>query len=314
MARFDTLTLDQMRILLAVVELGSFAAAGRALNRTQGAVSYNVATMEDAIGFAIFDRSRRSAVLTDEGRLLVDEARKVVSQFSRLQARLQPLSEGVEIEVACIFDYFFPTEALTQAAVGFRQAFPSVRLRARSGILFQIERAVAEGRSDFGVSNVQAPPAEMVREPLMDVTLMPVAAPDHPLARIDGPISDETLAGHVQVSFPVDEDYLSHDFGLMSETPWRVDDNLARLSMLTAGVGWARLPYHMAHEALAAGRLVELQTEATLRREFTLYTIYRRASPPGVAAMWLLDALKAACAELPRARASGANSGSSRAV
>ena len=298
MARFDALTLDQIRILLAVVERGSFTAAGHALHRTQGAVSYNIATMEEAVGFAIFDRSHRSATLTDPGKVLVEEARKVAAQFSKLQTRVQPLSAGVEIEVSCICDYFFPSEALTRAALEFRQAFPRVRLRAHSGILFQIEQAVAEGRCDFGVTNVRQPPAEMVHEPLMEVTLLPVAAPDHPLAMSDGAISNEELASHVQISFPVDEDFLHHDYGLMSETPWRVDDNLARLSLLTNGLGWARLPRHMAHAELSRGALVELNTVATLRRDFSLFTIYRRSSPPGVAGMQLLEGLRSACGDL----------------
>lgn len=299
MARIDALTLDQMRILLAVVERGSFSAAGRALNRTQGAVSYNVATMEEAVGFAIFDRSQRTAALTDAGKVLVAEVRDVIRQFSKLQAKIQPLSEGVESEASCIFDYFFPVDALSDVARRFREKFPSVRLRVHSGILDQIERAVAESRSDFGVTNVALPPAEMVHEPLMNVSLLPVAAPDHPLAKAKGVISDERLAEHVQIAFPVDEDFLHHDYGMMSETPWRVDDNITRLSLLMNGLGWARVPYHMAHAELTRGSLVELHTDAALRREFSLFTIYRRSTPPGVAGMWLLEALRSACRNLP---------------
>ena len=52
----DRLTLDQLRVLIAVAETGSFSAAARQLGRVQSAVSQAVATLEDILGTALFDR------------------------------------------------------------------------------------------------------------------------------------------------------------------------------------------------------------------------------------------------------------------
>ena len=63
----DPLTLDQMRVLIAVAETGSFSAAARKLGRVQSAISQAVQAMEQALRLTLFDRSREDPVLTDAG-------------------------------------------------------------------------------------------------------------------------------------------------------------------------------------------------------------------------------------------------------
>ena len=53
----DPLTLDQMRVLVAVAETGSFSAAARKLGRVQSAISQAVQAMEQALQLTLFDRS-----------------------------------------------------------------------------------------------------------------------------------------------------------------------------------------------------------------------------------------------------------------
>ncbi len=297
MARFDALTLDQMRILLAVVDNGSFSAAAKATHRAQGAISYNIATMEELVGFTIFDRSGRRASLTPEGKVFVEEVREVLAQFTQLQRRIQPLSEGVETEVALIVDHFLPADVLSAAALRLHEKYPDVRLRINYGILDQIEHSVITGQSDFGISNRPGTMSELVRETLMEVQLIPVASPQHELAQFDGAISRQRLEQHVQISMPLAEGAFFHrDFGLMSKTPWRIDDDMGRLALLEAGCGWARLPEHLVADAIRSGKLVELTTQAALKRRIALSVVYRRSSPPGVVGMWMINALRDACA------------------
>jgi DNA-binding transcriptional LysR family regulator len=48
--------LDQLRVFLAVVDTGSFAAAGRKLNRAVSVISYGVSNLEAQLGVLLFDR------------------------------------------------------------------------------------------------------------------------------------------------------------------------------------------------------------------------------------------------------------------
>ena len=71
----DPLTLDQMRVLVAVADEGSFSAASRALGRVQSAISQSIQTLETTLGVSLFDRSYKTPRLTDAGRAIVDDAR-----------------------------------------------------------------------------------------------------------------------------------------------------------------------------------------------------------------------------------------------
>jgi DNA-binding transcriptional LysR family regulator len=62
-------TFDQLKIFLAVVETGGFAAAGRKLNRATSVISYGVSNLEAQLGIVLFDReTTRRPRLTEAGR------------------------------------------------------------------------------------------------------------------------------------------------------------------------------------------------------------------------------------------------------
>ena len=64
-----TPTLDQLRVFLTVVELGSFAAAARKLHRATSVISYSMANLELQLGVTLFDRqTTRKPQLTEAGR------------------------------------------------------------------------------------------------------------------------------------------------------------------------------------------------------------------------------------------------------
>lgn len=81
-----TLSLDQLRVLVTIEETGSFSAAGRRLNRAQSAISQAIATLEATQGVTLFDRSGHKPALTEMGRVLVGQARRVLSGAAQFEA------------------------------------------------------------------------------------------------------------------------------------------------------------------------------------------------------------------------------------
>lgn len=74
------MTLDQLRIFIAVAERQHVTRAAEALNLTQSAVSSAITTLEGRHGVALFDRAGRSIVLNRAGEVFLGEARKVLAQ------------------------------------------------------------------------------------------------------------------------------------------------------------------------------------------------------------------------------------------
>jgi len=73
-----TPTLDQLRVFLTVVDVGSFAGAARRLGRATSVISYAMANLEAQLGVSLFDRqSTRKPLLTEAGRTVLSEARTI---------------------------------------------------------------------------------------------------------------------------------------------------------------------------------------------------------------------------------------------
>src|SRR5262245_2758845 len=105
-------TFDQLRGFLAVVDAGSFSAAGRRLGRVQSAMSYGIAQLEAALGTQLFDRSGRTPVLTTAGHRLAAEARLVLDQARELTECAARLQAGIEPELRVVIDVAYPNDRL----------------------------------------------------------------------------------------------------------------------------------------------------------------------------------------------------------
>jgi len=92
-----TPSLDQLRVFLAVVETGSFAAAGRHLGRATSAISYAIGNLEFQLGVSLFDRElTRKPQLTKAGRAVLSEARTISNGINGLRAKVSGLLQGLE--------------------------------------------------------------------------------------------------------------------------------------------------------------------------------------------------------------------------
>ena len=79
-------TLDQLRTLVAVAERGTMSGAAATLGYTTGAVSQQMAALARAVGRPLFLRDGARLVLSDDGRVLVEQARLVLEAEARAAA------------------------------------------------------------------------------------------------------------------------------------------------------------------------------------------------------------------------------------
>src|ERR1051326_8557021 len=94
----------------------------------------------------------------------------------------------------------WPAKKLVKALDDFRRKFPTVALRLQAETLGAVTHAVMEGRAAFGISG----PLEMASGVLTvaaarSVKLVPVAAPSHPLALMQAPVSNTEARNHIQL-------------------------------------------------------------------------------------------------------------------
>jgi DNA-binding transcriptional LysR family regulator len=282
-----TPTLDQLHVFLTVVEVGSFAAAARKLGRATSVISYSIANLEAQLGVSMFDRrSTRRPQLTTAGRAVLSEARAVTNGINELRAKVRGLLQGVEAEIHLVLDVMLPAWRVVDALKAFRAEFPTVSLRLNVEALGMITQMVLDGTATLGVSGpLELPGIERVS--VGAVELIPVAAPDHPLAR--GPNPPGAGREHIQLVL-TDRSSLTRgrDFGVIATDSWRLADLGAKHMLLKGGIGWGYMPAPTVRQDVEAGRLVHLDLPEAKSVSALLFAIYRTDTPPGPAASWLI--------------------------
>ena len=89
------INLDRLRTLLAVADLGSFAAAAKALHLAPPTVTLHVAQLEARLGTRLLHRAPSGVTATSAGSLLIDKARRLLAEADELlQAVQRQVAEG----------------------------------------------------------------------------------------------------------------------------------------------------------------------------------------------------------------------------
>jgi DNA-binding transcriptional LysR family regulator len=292
----ERLSLDQLRVLVTIVEKGSFSAAARSLNRVQSAVTYTIQQLEQQLGVALFDRSGYRPTLTAAGRSILEDAGVILARSDSLLAKAGAMAAGLESAISITVDVMVPFPKLARVLRDFDAGYPTVGLQLQVDALGGVAQDLYDGIADLAIlCSLALPPADLTLHAIGAVVLVPVAAPGHPLAAVDGPIHDALLHEHRQIVL-TDRSPLSggRDFNVYSPHTWRVSDLGAKHALLRDGLGFGNMPTHLVEEDIARGRLCALDLAAHPRGgdRLPMYCAYRPDHALGEAARWLVQRLR----------------------
>ncbi len=291
MADPGTPTFEQLRTFLAVVDGGSFAAAGRQMNRAVSVISYSIANLETQLGLLLFERhATRKPELTAAGRAVLAEARLLAHGMESLRAKAKGLLDGLESEVDLAVDVMLPGGRLGSILRAFSDQFPTVSLHLHVEALGAVTAMVLERRAVVGISGPLAMGVEGIEwMSAGSVNMVPVAAPDHPLGRMDR-IEPGEGRNYVQLVLTDRSRFTEgQDFGVISPHTWRLADLSAKHALLREGIGWGNMPLHVVQPDLMNGNLRRLHMPDHQGGIYRLAGIWRRDTPLGPAASWLLN-------------------------
>ena len=176
------MTLDQLRVFVAVAERQHVTQAAEALHLAQSAVSAQIAALEERHDARLFERVGRGIRLTETGAIFLVEAKAVLAQVDRAElvlAEIAGLRRGrLQIQASeTIASYWLPSRL-----VAFRQANPGLKINLAIGNSSEAVEAVLAGRVELGfIEGAVDDPALVVTDLAQD-QLVVVVAPDHPWA------------------------------------------------------------------------------------------------------------------------------------
>ena len=283
MAERARTTLEQWAVLAAVVDRGGFAQAAQALHRSQSAVSYAVARLQEELDVPLLAIEGRRAVLTPHGETLLKRARGLLRDQQTLERLARNLKQGWEPQLDLVVDAAFPRERLLKIVAELQQLCPNTQMQLSDAVLSGAEEAITEGRADVVVTT-RVPPG-FLGDFLLDVSFVAVARPDHALFGVEHALAPEDLARHVQVVVrdsglkqPRDEGWLGAD------RRCTVSSVEASLATIRAGLAYAWLPDHLVADPLRSGELRALRLAAGGTRTSPLHLVLVRPELAGPAA------------------------------
>lgn len=285
-------TLDQLQVFIAVAEAGSFSAAARSLNRAQSVVSYTIGNLEAQLEVSLFERSgARQPKLTDAGRAMLTDARRIVADLQVMRSRAKTIKRGLEAELSLAISVMVPADALVAELKEFRQEFPTVALNLNVGELGMVMHQVVSGKADIGIGGALLKQDDsIVADKIGHSFMLPVAAADHPLARLDRPLTLADVREETQlVVTDASGITAGRDFNVLSYKIWRVSDIATKHHLVKGGLGWGGLPASLVRDDVRNGKLVVLDIDAYEQGQYPLYALRRAASPPGPAGQWLIE-------------------------
>jgi len=261
------LTLDALQVIDAIDRRGSFAGAAEELHRVPSAITYSVKQLEESLGLVLFDRGGHRAVLTEAGRELLAEGRRLLRAAGDLECRVQQVARGWEAELRIAVDTLIGIGKLYRIVEEFYREATGTRLRLSQEVLGGTWDALASGRADLAIGASGDPPAgrNYTSRVLGRVQMVFAAAPFHPLCREPQPLSDEVILRHRAVSAADSSRLLPpRTVGLLSGQDVLTVPNMdAKVAAQVAGLGVGSLPSWIAQREAAAGRLMILETAAS---------------------------------------------------
>jgi DNA-binding transcriptional LysR family regulator len=304
--------LRQLRYFLAVAEAGHVTQAAATLGMQQPPLSQQIRKLEADLGLTLFERHARGVTLTEAGRLLQADARRIVDEVAAVEARMRRVAQGEHGRLALGFTSSAAAHAyLARTLRECRQQHPDITLELSEYNAAEIIEAMQAGQLHCGF--LRAPVAradELVFETLFHEPLLAVLPSDHPLAPRPGQAA-RALAlrelrdeGFILVRRPgapgMYGDLLAaaEAQGFRLRVVAEVPRMLTNLNLVAAGAGVSVVPASMKGVHLHAVAYVPLLESPPLDAPMTL--TWRRSDQAGPTATFVALARRMAASE-PRA-------------
>jgi DNA-binding transcriptional LysR family regulator len=179
-------TLDQLRILKAIVDEGSFKKAADSLFVTQPAVSLQVQNLEKQLEIAIFDRGGRKAQLTEAGKLLLNYCEKILGECQETCKAIEDLNNLKGGSIIIGASQTTGTYLMPRMIGLFRQKYPEVSVQLQIHSTRRTGWSVANGQIDIAIIGGQLPlelNESLQVVPFATDELALVLPTNHPLAK-----------------------------------------------------------------------------------------------------------------------------------
>ena len=286
------MTLDQLKVLCAIVDAGGFRAAAESLYRSQSAVSIAIRNLEEELDLKLFNRDQYRPTLTDEGRSLYDKAQTVLSHAAEFSTLAQHYSMGEEPELRLAISAIAPVERIMSVLKQVTELAPATKLILLVENLNGTMERLEDGDADIAICEHFADESGFELALIDNVEFIAVVSSRSPLAKKSDVLNERDMEDIPQI---IVRDTSRHEEKktvgvLKTTTPWMVNDFIMKKRIISSGMGWGRMPRHMVETEIENRELIQLRSKDFAPISADIKMVRRKNKPIGqvAAKLWKL--------------------------
>jgi len=256
------MTLEQLRMLVQVAELGSLKGASEALFKTQPAVSQGIKQLETQLNLQLFSRQGYRLLLTDNGKQIYQHALRLLNEAKQIKQLASFLTAGNEATVTIAIEASYDLKRILPVLEMTRNEFPHTQIILKQEYINGALEAVKSEQADLAlttIDNLALQSGDYEANRLYQGNLHNVASPAllqrHPKLH-----SVEELKDEYQIVVQ-DSGQSSQGVNYSVQTGqrcWYVNDFSTKKILILSGMGWGRLPEYMIESELDSKTLVTI--------------------------------------------------------
>lgn len=267
---------DQLRLFVDLVREQNFTKVAERNCITQPAVSLSIQKLEDELGTKLLERTTRKVLVTEEGRILYDYARDILSKAQEVKGVLQERQDRVLGTIRMATVHSIGLYELPTTLKEYIRRYPDVNLHIEYKLSDQVYHAVVDGEADLGLVAYPEERSGIVSVPFFEDELVLICGSEHPIARKES-VQLRDLHGCGFVAFEAEIPTRKAIDAILLQNEVRVDirmqcDNIEILKkMVEVGLGVSLVPLlSVRHEAHSGSLKICRLKDLTMRRPLAI--------------------------------------------
>lgn len=279
------MTLQELRYVVALSDTGHFGHAAEACFVSQSTLSTQIKKLEDYLGIVLFDRSLKSVTLTPAGHEIVDSARRIIEEASRIcelsRQIKDPMVRGIHLGVIPTLGPYYLPHVLPPV----HEHFPKLRLFLREEMTPHVLAHLTEGKLDAALLALPLPAEDLALEivPLFCEPFLAAVPVGHGLATAAEVHIDELVRAGL---FLLEEGHCLRNQALDACRLTEIDNEEIRATsletlrqMVGMGLGVTLMPAMAGMQSHQFGNHVALRPLVPPGASRTIGLVWRRRSP-----------------------------------
>lgn len=278
------INIEHLQVVECICVEGSFQKASEKLHKVRSAISYSVKQVEGHYGITIFDRSSYRVQLTAQGKLLLVNIRRLLKQANEFESSVQQLKGEIEPELKLGVSSLFPIAKITDLLLQLKHEFPQTTIHLEIEVASG-ERMLLEQQVDIAIYGTPQCSTN-IDYLLIDTLPVPAVIAKSMLAADNSLLSELDLSAYPQIIVKSSDGQSRDSYILEDTVKWYVTDLSSKKALISAGLGWGRLPLHMIEGQIASQELVHLEQSGPLNLPIYVAKLKHKVLGPVAQRIW----------------------------